>query len=107
MREAVLADFFKGVVGARQLAKDVRGSTRRVSNIKSTTEIEDMSERFLVSGEMAAALCEAVLSGQLEPELLEPIGFALVASDNFYWDEADAERAETFYDWSAPEINFA
>ncbi len=66
-----------------------------------------MTGRFLVTREMAVALCDAVLAGDLAPEALETIGVALVASDNFYWDEADDEPAETFYDWSAPAINFA
>jgi hypothetical protein len=107
MREAVLADFFVGRVTTRELAEDVRGSTTRVSATQSTTGIENMGSRFLVTREMAIALCNAALSGELPPTDLETIGFALVASENFYWDESDDEPAETFYDWSAPEINFA
>lgn len=106
MREAVLADFFRGRVTARELAVDLRGSTTRVSEIQTTTEIEDMTAPFRVTREMAIALCDAVLSGQLPAEELETVGFALVASDNFHWDEVDDEPAKTFYDWSAPEINF-
>jgi len=46
-----------------------------------------------------------VLSRELPPEDLQTIGFALLASQCFYWKEEDNEPAETFYDWSAPEIN--
>jgi hypothetical protein len=107
MRESVLADFFMGRVTARELSNDVRGSIKYVSKIETKIKIEDMATPFLVTREMAVALCDAVLRGELPPEELKTIGFALVASDNFYWDETDDEPAETFYDWSAPKINFA
>ncbi len=107
MRESVLADFFMGRVTARELADDVHGSTKRVSEIQTTTQIEDMASPFLVTRKMAIALCDAVLSGELSPQELKTVGFALLASDNFYWDEADDEPAELFYDGSAPEINFS
>ncbi len=105
MHESVLADFFLGRVTTRDLAEDVRGATKRVSDIQSTTEIKDMDSRFMVTREMAIALCDAALSGELPPTDLETIGFALLASETFYWDESDDEPAATFYDWSAPEIN--
>ena len=37
MRETVLADFFKGAASARELAEDVRGSTKRVTQIQIAT----------------------------------------------------------------------
>jgi len=106
MQEAVLAEFFKGRIAARELANDVRGSRHKFGTVR-TTEIVDMSEPFLVTRAMAVALCDAVLKGELPAQDLETIGFALIASDNFDWAQDDDEPAETFYDWSAPEINYS
>ncbi|MCU1257706.1 MAG: hypothetical protein JWO80_591 [Bryobacterales bacterium] len=58
MRESVLADFFMGRVTARQLAHDLHGSNKRISEIQTTTEIEDLATPFLVTREMAVALCD-------------------------------------------------
>jgi len=105
MREAVLAGFFMGRLTAKELADDLRGSQRSVSATHAAVEIEDMTTPFLVTRGMAIALCDAVLIRELPPEDLQTIGFALLASQYFYWKEEDDEPAETFYDWSAPEIN--
>jgi len=77
-----------------------------VSDVQTVTAIEDMKDPFLVTRGMAVALCDAVLGGSLPSVALETIGFALVASDNFYWDEEDNALAETLYDWSCPAINY-
>jgi len=106
MREAALANFFVGRLTAAELAQDVHGSIKQVSDLQRITEVEDMKCRFLVTREMAIALCDAVLNAEMAARHLETIGFALVTSDNFYWDEKDDEPAETFYDWSSPQINF-
>ncbi len=84
MCETGLADFFLGRATARELADDVRGPTRRDTAIRSTTEIENVSAPLLVTRDMAIALCDAVLCGELPPERLKAIGFALIASDKFY-----------------------
>jgi hypothetical protein len=106
MHEEVLADFFLGRSTAEQLARDLEGSRRKLSEVHTVTEIKDMANRFLVTRAMAVALCDAVLDGHLPPSDLETIGFTLVASNNFYWSEVDGEPAETFYDWSCPQINY-
>jgi hypothetical protein len=105
VREEVLARFFKGRATPAELARDLKGSEQRVSDIQSIVEIEDMQEEFVVTRGMAVALCDAVLSEQLEPSALATIGFALMASDKFSWDGEDV-LGEIIADWSCPEINF-
>jgi hypothetical protein len=78
-----------------------------LSGVATRTEIHDMADQFRVTRQMAVALCDAVLCGDLPTADLETIGFALVASDTFCWDDNDDEPAETFWDWAAPEVNFA
>lgn len=72
--------------------------------------MQDISEDFTVEPSHLVRLCDAVVAGQLPPEVLEPIGFGLIASDHFVWDGDTPEGsrvAEALYDWSSPEINFA
>jgi hypothetical protein len=54
-------------------------------------------------------LCDAVISGELPPTALCPIGFFLIACDNFTWDTSTPEGdqiSETLFEWAAPEINY-
>ena len=105
MRESVLRDFFSGLITPQALAEDVRGSTKQVTDIQSAVEIEDMQGPFRISRGMLVSLCDAVLSGRLPPADLAVIGFALMASDAFEWD--DDVMSEVIDDWSCPEINYA
>ena len=45
--------------------------------------IEDMDDEFTVTAAMLVCLCDVVLQGELEPDALHSIGFALVVSDAF------------------------
>ena len=107
MREEALAAFFKGTISAAELARDVEGSAKRVGEIGLAIEIEDMKDELGVTSELAIALCDAVLGGELPAGALETIGFALMASDKFFWDaDEDEVLAEVIPDWSAPELNY-
>jgi len=50
VREEVLARFFKGRATPAELARDLRGSEQRVSDIQWIVEIEDMQEEFVSRG---------------------------------------------------------
>jgi hypothetical protein len=105
MREIVLRNFFSGRATALELARDVLGSTKKMGPISFVVEIEDMGEEFLVTRPMLVLLCDAVLSGQLPPQELSAIGFALVASESFTWNTEDV-IGDVIHDWSCPEINY-
>src|SRR3954470_21051938 len=107
MREQVLRQFFEGKATAAELARDIAGSTKKTSPIFSVISVEDMDEDFTVTADMAVALCDAVLKGDLPADALHTIGFALVASDRFQWDgDKDEVLADVVGDWSCPEINY-
>ena len=105
MREIVLRDFFLGRTTALELGRDLLGSTKKVGPISFVIEIEDMEDEFAVTREMLVSLCDTVLSGQLPPQDLSAIGFALLASDSFIWD-AENVMGDIIHDWSCPEINY-
>ena len=65
-----------------------------------------MEKDFVVTADMAVRLCEAVLCGELFPDALHTIGFALMASDRFQWDGDDEVLASVIADWSCPEVNY-
>jgi hypothetical protein len=104
MDESVLRDFFLGKVSGAQLAADVSGSTTHPESKVSVVHIRDMEEPFTVTRPMAVALCDAALEGSLPADALETVGFALMASDCFEWD--DDLLANMFSGWACPEINY-
>lgn len=105
MDEQVLRDFFVGTISGKDLAASVRGSVSHPSENVSLVHIDDMRGEFTVTREMAVKLCDSVLIGGLPACDLETIGFALMASDHFGWDEDDL-LANVIGDWSCPEINY-
>ena len=109
MHEAALRDFFEGKADLTALQRDLAGITTRTSHDLFTHRIVDMDSGFMVSAAHLIALCDAVLAGDLPPQELRVIGFALQASDRFQWDfdSPEGERiGETLADWSSPEINY-
>ena len=109
MHESILKDYFLGVIDESRLDEDLGGSVVRTSFDVITHYVNPMDSEFSVEPAHLVKLCDAVLSGKLEAERLELIGYCLVASDHFFWEE-DSESgglvAETAYDWSSPEINY-
>jgi hypothetical protein len=103
MRETVLRDFFLGRVTPFALARDVLGSKKKVGAISYVVEVEGMEGEFSITREMLVSLWDTVLSGQLPPEELAAIGFALVASNSFMWDTEDVVH-DVIHDWSSPEV---
>jgi hypothetical protein len=107
MRERVLRDFFEDKATAAELAMDVAGSISQKTQTISVVSIEDMDEEFTVTAAMLVHLCDVVLQGELEPNALHSIGFALMASDAFCWDaDEDDVLANVIGDWSCPEVNY-
>jgi hypothetical protein len=103
--EQVLRDFFVGDASGKDLAANVHGSVSHPSERVSIVHISDMDDELTVARRMAVKLCDAVLNGDLPAEDLATIGFALIASDRFGWDEDDL-LANVIADWSCPEINY-
>ena len=105
MKETILASFFRGELGAPDLAMDIAGSEERPAATRRNIFVEDMDGEFVVTRGMAAALCDAVLRREMEPDAFRLIGFALTTSDKFTWNDDDL-LADILYDWSCPEIDF-
>lgn len=105
MKESRLAEFFRGEITAHDLAVDIQGSEEKADAVRRNIFIDEMPHQFDVTRGMAVELCDAVLSGDLKPECLRIIGFALITSDGFTWAEDDL-LANIFHDWACPEVNY-
>ena len=106
MREATLRDFFLGLVPAQQLAVEAAAAVEEIGRGARRVHVEDMGQSFAITSPMLVSLCDAVARGDLPPRLLEPIAFAIIASENLEWDFDDDVQGRVLYDWSSPEINW-
>lgn len=98
MREEALKQFFEKAIDASALERDISGSTKSLGPNASAIEIADMTSDFCVDRSMLIQLCDAVLEKKLSPRHLKEIGFALMASDHFLWD--DDLMSNVIADWS-------
>ncbi len=107
MRESFLRDFFLGKISPAQLSEKVGVCVEQLDEITRRVHIaRDLESEIVVNREMMLALCESVLAGELPPEDLRTIAFALIASDYFAWDgDTDEVLADVIHDWAAPEVN--
>lgn len=110
MREEKLRDYFVDKVSAQELTADLKDSQKRTSYDVTTVYINSIEDgEFEVKKEHLVKLCDAVISGQLPPTDLNTIGFALMASDYFTWDNngTDGEiLSNVIFEWDNPEIGF-
>ena len=109
MHESILKDYFLGMVDESRLNEDLEGSVVRTSIDVITHYVNPMESDFRVEPAHLVKLCDAVLSGKLNAGNLELVGYCLVASDHFSWEEDSKSGelvAETAYDWSSPEIAY-
>jgi hypothetical protein len=109
MRGAILRDYFIGNCTAEDLKSELKGSMISRRDI-TEHHIEDMDVDFEVTPEHLIKLCDDILEGHLDPIDLQSIGFCIIASDHFTWDEdtTNGDRvAEAVHDWSTPEINYS
>jgi len=108
MKEATLRDFFLGLVPAETLASEAAAATKQSSSDVRQIHIQDLEggEEFDITAPMLIRLCDAVLADTFPGSALEPIGFAVIASDHLGWKEEDELVARVIYAWSSPEVNW-
>ena len=71
--------------------------------------IVSLEGEFKVTGQHVVRLCDAVFAGSIQPGDLATIGFCMIASDYFRWDDETPDGfwvGETLHDWSSPETNY-
>jgi len=110
MSEEKLRDYFDGRLTPKELTSDLKDSQKRTRYDVTTVYIKNIEDgEFEVKKEHLLQLCEDVITGQLALTDLNTIGFALMASNYFTWDnnETDGEiLANVIFEWDNPEIGF-
>lgn len=111
MTEQALLDYFQNRLSAEELANDLKGSQKKTSYDTTTVYITviDNEQKFTVTREHLIKLCTDTLNGQLAPEDLNTIAFAVISSDFFSLDNVgeSTEIVETvIYEWDNPETGF-
>jgi hypothetical protein len=110
MKTSVLKQFFDGGCDSAALAKDLEGTTVQTSlDVQRHRMNDDLDAEYEVSPDHLVKVCDAFLAGEITPQMIEEIGFGMIASDHFSWDTdmiPGAYVAETLHDWAAPEVNY-
>jgi len=109
MHESTLRDFMTGAATADALRQDLVGTVEQIMPKATRVHVVDAKGDFTVTGEHLVRLCDAVLADSLKPEQLATVGFCMIASDYFRWDDETPDGfwvGETLHEWSSPEINY-
>lgn len=106
MKERVLVDFLEGRASAADLAENLAHAYVQEGLDTWALHVEPVEETYTVTRQGLIRLCDAVLAGDIAPDLLEPVGDCLMLSEAPTFDEADRDLlAEVAHRWGAPEIN--
>lgn len=110
MTEQKLKEYFENKLTAEQLSLDIKDSQKQTSHDVTAVYIDNVKAvKFEVKKEHILKLCDDAISGKLLPTDLNTIGFALMASDYFFW-ESDTDDGKLIGDvileWDSPEIGY-
>lgn len=110
MREIILHKFFEGEITAADLANDLDGSQERIGYDSTNIYVDRVeSGSYKVRKQHLIALCDAFMAGDISSKGLNTIGFALMFSDFFEWDNDSKEGsiiAEVVSDWDNTSIGY-
>ena len=108
MHEQTLRDFMTGDATAAELRRDLANAIVQRGHDSYEHPIVPMVDPFDLTPQHLVRLCDAILAGDLPAASLEPIGFCLIASDRFDWQDGPAGEtlAKTLNDWATPQINY-
>jgi len=88
MKELILKKYLENKISAKILANDLRHSQNKTGYDTISVTIESLeSGEFEIKKTHLVDLCEAYLNEQITSEDLNTIGFALMASEFFHWDD--------------------
>ncbi len=110
MTEHKLKEYFEGKLNAEQLSHDLKGSQKKTGYDVTSVYIDCLKEgKFEIKKEHLLKLSDDTIAGKLEPTDLNTIGFALMASEFFHWDDETREgekMLDVISEWASPEIGF-
>lgn len=110
MTEQKLKEYFENKLTADQLSLDLKNSQKRTGYDVTTVYIDCLEDgEFEIKKEHLIKLCDDAISEQLSTSDLNTIGFALMTSDFFHWDNETTDGeiiANVIFEWDNPEIGY-
>lgn len=110
MTEQKLKEYFESKLTADQLALDLKDSQQKTGYDTTTVYIENVNDgEFEITIEHLIKLLDDTIANKLQPMDLNTIGFALMASDYFKWDdetEAGERIGKVIFELDNPDIGF-
>src|SRR5688572_11745884 len=114
MREAVLCGYLCDRVPLPELLHDLAGTVERLTPpdtrpIQTRYHIAPMDSELQIEPDHLRKIIDAVRSGELSLEQLDPIGFCLETSPRFFADDTpEGERVRSVVSWLAnPDVDYA
>ncbi len=108
MRESKLKEYFEDSFTAELLSEDLKDSQKKTGYDVTTVNIDSIIVgEFEIKREHLVKLCNDTIDGRLQLSDLNTIGFALMTSEFFYWNEEteDGKIIEAvIFDWDNPEM---
>lgn len=110
MKESILKKYFEKKVSAEILAEDLKDSQLKTGYDTTSATIESLDNgEFEIEREHLIKPCEDYLDNQITSKDLNTIGFALMFSDFFYWDNETKSGqiiSEVISDWDNENIGY-
>ena len=110
MKESILKKYFKNQISAELLAEDLKDSQQKTGYDTTSVTVESLDNgEFEIEKEHLIQLCEDYLNNQISGKDLNTIGFALMFSEFFHWDN-DTKSGElisqVISDWDNENIGY-
>ncbi len=110
MKEQKLKDYFESKLTADQLAHELKDSQQKTGYDTTIVDIDNINEgKFEINQEHLIKLLDDTISNKIKPIDLNTIGFALMTSEYFYWNNETAlgERiSNVIFELDNPDIGY-
>ena len=110
MKESILKKYFEDKVSAQILGEDLKDSQQRTGYDTTSVLIESLGHgEFEIKKEHLIKLCKEYLQNQINSKDLNTIGFALMSSDFFFWDNETISGKsidQVISDWDNENIGY-
>lgn len=110
MKESILKKYFENQISAKELAEDLKDSQQRTGDDTTSVTIDFLKDgEFEIEKKHLVKLCEDYLNKQITNEDLNTIGFVLMFSDFFHWDNETKSGeiiSQVIFDWDNENIGY-
>jgi hypothetical protein len=110
MTEQKMKEYFESKLTVDQLILDVKDSQQRTGKDTTTAYVDNVKEgEFEIKEEHLIKLLDDTIAYKIQPNDLKTIGFKLMTSEYFYWDnktELGERIGSIIFEFDNPEIGY-